>query len=64
MLDQIYNITSKEEDYEDPPTEGWESGSSYMTESEDDLESWQNRLYELQGHRGARITKSLRRLSS
>ena len=40
VLDQIYNITAKEEDYEDPPAEGWESGSSCMTDSEDDLESW------------------------
>ena len=49
-MDQIYNIIVKEEDYEDPPAEGWESGSSCMTDSEDDLESWQNQLYELQGH--------------
>ena len=53
VLDQIYNITAKEEDYEDPHVEGWEFGSSCMTDSEDDLESWQNRLYELQEHRGA-----------
>ena len=64
VLDQIDNITTKDEDYEDPPAKGWESGSSCMTDSEDDLEIWQNRLYELQGHRCARITKSLRRLSS
>ena len=64
VLDQIYNITAKEDDYEDPPTEGWESGSSCMSDFEDGLESWQNRLYELQGHRCAKITKSLRRLSS
>ena len=64
VLDQIYNISAKEEDYEDPPADGWEFGSSCMMDSEDDLESWQNQLYELQGHRCARITKSLRRLSS
>ena len=47
VLDQIYNIAAKEEYYEDPPAEDWESGSSCMKDSEDDLESWQNQLYEL-----------------
>ena len=35
-----------------------------MTDSDDGLENWQNRLYELHGHLCARITKSLRWLSS
>ena len=35
-----------------------------MTDSDDGLENWQNRLYELHGHRCARITKSLRWLGS
>ena len=35
-----------------------------MTNSEDDLESWQNQLYELHGHSSTRPTKSLRWLSS
>ena len=35
-----------------------------MTDLDDGLENWQNRLYELHGHRCARITKSLRWLSS
>ena len=34
-----------------------------MTDSDDGLENWQNRLYELHGHRCASITKSLRWLS-
>ena len=42
----------------------WECDSSCMTDSDDGLESWQNQLYELHGHRCARITKSLRWLSS
>ena len=51
----------------DPTTEGtmdWQCDSSYMTDSDDGLENWQNRLYELHGHHCARITKSLRWLSS
>ena len=34
-----------------------------MTDSDDGLENWQNSLYELHGHRYARVTKSLRWLS-
>ena len=35
-----------------------------MTDSDDGLENWQNRLYELHGHRCARITKSIRWLGA
>ena len=66
-MDHIYNITAKEEDYVDPNAEGimdWQCDSSCMMDSDDGLENWQNRLYELHGHRCARITKSLRWLSS
>ena len=64
VLDHIYNIATEEDDSEESLAEDWESGSSCMTDSEDGLESWQNRLSELHGHRCTRITKSLRRLSS
>ena len=63
VLEHIYNIAAKEEDYIDPSAEGimdWHCDSSCMTDSDDGLENWQNRLYELHGHRCARITKSLR----
>ena len=63
VLDHIYNITAKEEYYIDPPAEGimdWQCDSFCMTDSDDGLENWQNRLYELHGHRCARIIKSLR----
>ena len=67
FLDHIYNMTVKEEDYVDPTTKGimdWQCDSSCMTDSDDGLENWQNKLYELLGHRCARITKSLRWLGS
>ena len=67
VLDHIYNITVKEEDYVDPTVEGimdWQCDSSCMTDSDDGLENWQNRLYELHGHRFSQITKSLRWLSA
>ena len=35
-----------------------------MSDSDDGLENWQNRLYELHGHRCAQLTKSLRCLSA
>ena len=65
-LDHIYNITSQEADYVEPDADGvldWQCDSSCMSDSDDGLENWQNRLYELHGHRCAQITKSLRCLS-
>ena len=52
VLDHIYNITAKEEDYVDPTAEGimdWQYDNPCMTDSDDGLENWQNRLYELHG---------------
>ena len=42
----------------------WKCEISCMTDSDEGLENWQNRLYELHGHRCARITKSLRWVGS
>ena len=67
FLDHIYNITAKEEDYVDPTTEGimdWQCDSSCMMDSDEGLENWQKRLYELHGHRCAGITKSIRWLGA
>ena len=66
-MDHIYNITAKEEYYVDPTAEGimdWKCDSSCMMDSDDGLENWQNKLYELHGHRCARITKSIRWLGA
>ena len=57
----------KEEDYVDPTAErimDWQCDSSYMIDSDDGLENWQSRLYELHGHRCSIITKYLRWLGS
>ena len=43
VLDHIYNITAKEEDYVDPTAEGimdWQCDISCMTDSDDGLENW------------------------
>ena len=66
-LDHIYNIIAKEADYVKPGADGvldWQCDSSCMSDSDDGLENWQNRLYELHGHRCAQLTKSLRCLSA
>ncbi len=63
VLDNIYNITAKDEDYVNPTTKGvidWQCDGSCMTDSDEGLENWQSILYELHGHRCARITKSIR----
>ena len=67
VLDHIYNITAKEEYYVNPTTEGimdWQCDSSCMTDSDEGLENWKNRLYELHGHRCVRTTKSIRWVGS
>ena len=43
VLDHIYNITAKEEDYVDPTVEGimdWQCNRSCMIDSDDGLENW------------------------
>ena len=44
-LDHIYNITAKDADYVEPDADGvidWQCDSSYMSDSDDGLENWQN----------------------
>ena len=43
VLEKIYNITAREEDYIEPTPEGmmdWQCDSSCMTNSDDGLENW------------------------
>ena len=63
-MEPISTITAQEEGYEDPPAAGWESGSSCLMDSADELENWQHRLSE--HHRGRNVcpTKSLRWVNS
>ena len=45
ILDHIYNITAKEEDYVEPDADGvidWQCDSSCMFDSDDGLENWKN----------------------
>ena len=66
-IDNIYNITATEEDYINPTANGvldWKCDSSCTTNLDEGLENWHSRLYELHGHRCARITKSIRWVGS
>lgn len=53
-------MKTKENDCVDPTIEGkliWEHDSSCTSDSEEELENWQNRLHEVSTRRCARITK-------
>ena len=41
-VELIPTITAQDEGYADPSAAGWESGSSCMTDSEEELENWQH----------------------
>ena len=67
MKQTIYKITTKDKYYINPIADGvldWKCDSSCMTDSDEGLENWQNRLYELHGHHCARITQSIRWVGS
>lgn len=49
-LDYIYKITTQEQDWVNPIADGWvswECESSYTSDSDEEIEQWQNRLHEL-----------------
>ena len=57
-------ITAQDEGNADSPAAGWESGSSCMTDPEEELENWQHRLSELHRDSNACLTKSIRWVDS
>ena len=59
-LDQIYNVTTMQEDYINPTTDGnlrWKSASSCTSDLGEALENWKNRLHEVSIRRCARVTR-------
>ena len=61
-LDHIYNVTSMQEDYNNPIADGnlsWKSASSYTSDSGEALENWKNWLHEVSMRRCTRITRSV-----
>ncbi len=66
-IDNIYNITTKEEDYINLDVEGvmnWKCDSSCIIDLDEGLENWKSILYELHGYYCARVTKSIRWVGS
>ena len=59
-LDQIYNVTSMQEDYINSTADGnlsWQSASSCTSNSGEALENWKNRLHEVSMRRCARVIR-------
>ena len=62
-LDQIYNVTTLEEDHINPTTDGnpsWKSASSCTSDSGEALENWKNPLPEVSMRRCAKVTRFVR----
>ena len=62
-IDAVYKITTVEADYVNLTDDGmfsWHCESSCASDSEEGVENWQQRLYEVSRRRLARVTKSLR----
>ena len=66
-LDQIYNVTTMDEDHNSPMADGnlsWKCVSSCTSNSGEALENWKNRLHEVSMRRCARVTRSVRRVET
>ena len=66
-VDDLYKVTSSQDNYVNPTMEGalsWRYDSSCTSDSDEGLENWQNRMHELSGMRCARLTKSLHWIST
>ena len=66
-LDQIYNVTSMQEDYINLIVDGnmsWKSASSCTSDSRETLENCKNRLHEVSMTRCARVTRSMQRVEN
>ena len=61
-MDNLYKMTAILEDYVNPTANGtlsWRCASSCVSNSDANLEDWQNRLHEVSQRRCATITKEL-----
>jgi hypothetical protein len=59
IIENIYKITGHREDYVNPTVDGelsWRSMKSYDTDSDDAMERWKNKLYEVSTRRCTHIT--------
>ena len=59
-MENIYNITRRKEDYENPTYDGeisWHNICLFDTNSEEVMEIWKNRLYKCSSRRCARCVE-------
>ena len=66
-LDQIYKIMARDQDWVNLTADrriSWDHKSSYKSDSDEELEHWQNRLHEVSTLRCNMMTKSLHCVSS
>jgi hypothetical protein len=62
-LENIYKLTARQQDYINPTTDGnlsWRSDNACSSDSEEALENWQNKMYEVSTWRCARLTREVR----
>ena len=58
----LYIMTTTKDDYINPTPEGiltWCDTNSCTSDSDEDMENWQNQMYEVSGRQCAQLTKSL-----
>ena len=66
-VDNIYKLIAWDEDWINPTANGvlcWEKDSEWLSDSDGEIENWQNRLHDVFVLRCLRITKSFRCISS
>lgn len=66
-IEKIYKLTVWDKDWINPMTYGWitwEKENSCNSDSDEELEHWQNRLQEVSSLRCNRLTKSIRCIST
>jgi hypothetical protein len=59
----IYKLTTEQQDYINPMTDGnlsWRSDTMCSLYSEEALENWQNKMYEVSTRRSAILTRKVR----
>jgi hypothetical protein len=62
-LESIYKLTIRQQDYINPMADEnlrWKSDSACSSDSEEALENWQNKMYEVFIRRCSRLTRELR----
>jgi hypothetical protein len=62
IIENIYTITGRREDYVNPKVDGelsWRSFRSYDTNSDNAMDIWKNKLYDVSTRRCVQITKAV-----